>query len=426
MKKKTVTFPYIVNKNGRTGRVKKWKDKFATYFRYSGGPMRNTFSTFEKAVEYLDKAFRTIDTDRSNSVALAPLDGSVQNYRELEQLLKTNGDGATLREAVQFYIYQRPKSKFKPLTVEECAAKYIEMLKKLNKTPSHIETLEKHFRRFNQHFGLRNIHEIETEEIQSWIEECVNEKTGQLWSMKTRNNVLGSLVCLSLYSQKKLHAIHKTDEKNEFQEVERYDDDPKSEVDIYTPNEIRTLLNAAIEHDVELIPIVVLGAFLGLRPSEAHGEGILATRERLKWGDFVWHDSLLKVTGQKVRAIKPRDIPINEAAKKWLEPFCHLKGDIWRHKEANTKKLNSLRKKAGVRSVPNGFRHSYASYRIRELKSNLDQLAAEMGNSPKELISSYKRNVTDKSADEWFSVFPPPDYQERIQVALGSVCTFMH
>jgi integrase len=136
--------------------------------------------------------------------------------------------------------------------------------------------------------------------------------------MKTRNNVLGSLVCLSLYSQKKLHAIHKTDEKNEFQEVERYDDDPKSEVDIYTPNEIRTLLNAAIEHDVELIPIVVLGAFLGLRPSEAHGEGILATRERLKWGDFVWHDSLLKVTGQKVRAIKPRDIPINEAAKKWL------------------------------------------------------------------------------------------------------------
>ena len=244
--------------------------------------------------------------------------------------------------------------------------------------------------------------------------------------MKTRNNVLGSLVCLSLYSQKKLHAIQKTDEENEFQKVDRYDDDPKTEVDIYTPNEIRTLLDAAIEHDVELIPIVVLGAFLGLRPSEAHGEGILATRERLKWEDFVWHDSLLKVMRQKVRKKTTRDIPINEAAKKWLEPFSHLKGDIWRYREANTKKMDALRIKAGVRSVPNGFRHSYASYRIRELKSNLDELAAEMGNSPKQLISSYKKNVTDKLADEWFSVFPPPDYQECIQVALGNVCTFMH
>ena len=113
-------------------------------------------------------------------------------------------------------------------------------------------------------------------------------------------------------------------------------------------------------------------------------------------------------TRPNLRDKKARSIPINEAAKKWLEPFNHLEGDIWRHREANTKKLISLRKKAGVRSVPDGFRHSYASYRIRELKSNLDQLAAEMGNSPKELIDSYKKNVTDKTANEWFSVLPPP------------------
>ena len=107
MKKKTVTFPYIVNKNGRTGRVYNWKGKFATYFRYAGEPIRSTFSTFEKAVAHLDREFRTLDTDRSNSVSLAPLDGNVQSYRELEQLLKSNGDGAALRDAVQFYVCHR-------------------------------------------------------------------------------------------------------------------------------------------------------------------------------------------------------------------------------------------------------------------------------------------------------------------------------
>jgi hypothetical protein len=62
----------------------------------------------------------------------------------------------------------------------------------------------------------------------------------------------------------------------------------------------------------------------------------------------------------------------------------------------------------------NGFRHSYASYRIRHLKGNLPELAQEMGNSPKEIINSYKRNVTDADADKWFNIMPPKDYAELI------------
>ena len=76
-------------------------------------------------------------------------------------------------------------------------------------------------------------------------------------------------------------------------------------------------------------------------------------------------------------------------------PVQTFKGAIWRHKQAHSKKWIALRKDADVRSIYDGFRHSYASYRIRQLKGNLAQLAAEMGNSPAELIDSYKRNVTD-------------------------------
>ena len=69
-----------------------------------------------------------------------------------------------------------------------------------------------------------------------------------------------------------------------------------------------------------------------------------------------------------------------------------------------------LAKKAGVRRIYDGLRHSYASYRIRHLKGNLDQLAEEMGNSPREIIRSYKRNVTDAQANAWFDLMPPAHY----------------
>ena len=77
-------------------------------------------------------------------------------------------------------------------------------------------------------------------------------------------------------------------------------------------------------------------------------------------------------------------------------------------------RFSALRVNAGVKSIYDGFSHSYASYRIRHLKGNLPELAQEMGNSPKEIINSYKRNVTDADADKWFNIMPPKDYAELI------------
>jgi hypothetical protein len=68
----------------------------------------------------------------------------------------------------------------------------------------------------------------------------------------------------------------------------------------------------------------------------------------------------------------------------------------------------------GLRRIANGQRHSYASYRIRQLKGNLDQLAEEMGNSPREIIRSYKRNVTDAEANAWFNLMPPVRYWDAV------------
>jgi hypothetical protein len=122
----------------------------------------------------------------------------------------------------------------------------------------------------------------------------------------------------------------------------------------------------------------------------------------------------LHIVGQKIRSKANRDIPLHAVTRAWLEPFKILQEEIWQYKQAYSKKMAALRAKAGVKSSYDGLRHSYASYRIRHLKGNLPELAQEMGNSPREIINSYKRNVTDADADKWFNIMPPKDYAELI------------
>lgn len=54
----------------------------------------------------------------------------------------------------------------------------------------------------------------------------------------------------------------------------------------------------------------------------------------------------------------------------------------------------------------NGFRHSFASYRLAIVKS-APQVAMEMGNSDRKLYTNYLELVTEEDAQKWFAVLPP-------------------
>ena len=241
---KGVKFPFIFEKNGRTGRVKKWDGKFGTYFIFAGKAKRNSFGTFEAAIDYLDREFGKLDTDRANALSLNPLNGDVRNYAELEQLLRQEGGGATLREAVSFYLAHHKNKRFELRTVEKCAESFVASQRANNISPIQITTLEKHFRRFKKDFGTRRIHEITSLQISVWLATRKDEKTGEFWSAKTRISNLGSLVSLALYAHDTLKAIPDLG-KTEFQKVRKPKKDDRGEVEIYTPDEMRNLLLAA-------------------------------------------------------------------------------------------------------------------------------------------------------------------------------------
>lgn len=414
---KKTTFPFAFEKNGRAGKIYRIAngEKFKTYFIFAGEPKQNTHASFENAFAYLEKEFSRLDTDRANAISLNPLNGDVRNYAELEQLLRRESGGASLRDAVNFFLANSKNKRFEPQTFSACVASFLESQRANNISGIQIKTLAKHFRRFEKEFGNFKIHELSALEIGKWLGSRKNETTGEPWSVKTRRSVRGSLVSLSLYAQKILKAIPDNG-ATEFQNVTNPKADAKEEVEIYDPTQLKKLLCTAINADFELIPGLVTGNLCGLRPYEFHAEGL--DRSPLRWEDFNWQDAKLHVTGQKIRSKATRDIPLQAAALAWLAPFKGEKGAIWKYKKAYEDKMNALRKKADVPSYHDGFRHSYASYRIRQAKQDLPLVAAEMGNSPQELLNSYKRNVTDADAARWFSIMPPKGYAAHIKALL--------
>ena len=418
MKKKRLAFPFLHTSNGRHGKVYKLGNgTFKTHFTFGHKAYQNTFSTFEKAFEYLEGEFNRLDSELENTASQFPLARDRRHYWELEQRLKQESENTSLWEAVDFFLAHNKKKKLVHHTVKEAIQKFLASRTSNGAAPQQIKTLKKHLHRFEKTFGSRMIHTIDASEIADWLDGCKNQKTSKLWSPKTKKSVRGSLVSMARHARKMLQAIPYTGEETEFEKVPAAKVVRTDQVEIYTPEELAKILGAAIELDIDLIPIIVLGAFLGLRPTEAHGEDV--ERDRLTWEAFDWEERTITLFNQKVRTNRPRTIPVQSAAEKWLAPFKQLKGPIWGMKSAYDRRLGLVRAKASVNGIIDGFRHSYASYRIKQLKGSLEELAEEMGNSPAEITRSYKRGVSEAQAKKWFEILPPKGYDKKISSVLN-------
>jgi hypothetical protein len=282
-----VTFPFVFEKNGRKGRIKKWADdKFGTYFMFAGEKIRNSFKTFEAAFEYLDAEFSKLDADAVNSTVLHPVNHSVKVYAEMEQRLKELGNGASLLEAVNFYVLHHETKQFKPRKVQECIELALEAAK--GTSISNQETLAVHYRAFAKEFGTREIHRVTAEQILAWL-------TKRYPNPKTQKNVRGSIVQLFKHAHDILKAIPEM-VKVEPQKIKTPKTDKQTLVEIYTPDEMEKWLLGALEHDIDLIPLIVTGGFEGLRPSEIHGER--SRNEPLDWNAYEWNTKTLHVSSR--------------------------------------------------------------------------------------------------------------------------------
>lgn len=180
---------------------------------------------------------------------------------------------------------------------------------------------------------------------------------------------------------------------------------PARQPGILTVEQLRAALFAMLEAGrFDLLPGVVLGAFVGLRTSERMG----ARWEHIHLDDPQPYAKVAEgKTGQ-------RNVPLSEAAVAWLAVCRQPAGPIFPCDEsAWLKRLATFRKKHNLGDWPhNCLRHSCPSYRLAQ-GENTAVVADEMGHSVGVLKRRYHRLVPPAEAAAWFAI-RPPDGERRV------------
>lgn len=327
---------------------------------------RNSFKTYDSAYKDIIERIEKYESNPKESAALFPLRHERQVYSEIESLLREQCDGATIRDAATYYIQHHKKNAIQKQTVRDCYLAFYKAQELAKKSEDHLRSIKKHIERFIESFGERFIDEISTKQVEDYLQSRRNRphqkkdsgprdpnpETEELWSATTRNNNRGSLVGLANYARDVLRAIEKGD--TTFESVPKATEDNKGEVEIYTPSEMERILAAAIEWDLEILPVIVLQGFEGLRPSEAHGER--NKRPRLTWRQINQSAGFVDLRHQKVRKLRSRHIPLFPNAEAWFLPYLNLgySEAIWTPKESHTVRYAKIKRKAQVRGVTDG------------------------------------------------------------------------
>ncbi len=139
------------------------------------------------------------------------------------------------------------------------------------------------------------------------------------------------------------------------------------EIEVFTANELAKLLASS---DAEILPLLVLGAFAGLRCNELL---------RLDWSDVRLSEGVIVVSAAKAKTTSRRTVPISETLRAWLLPIAKDSGPIWTLSHSyQSARQRATAHRAGVVWKDNGLRHTWISCRLAELKDE-NRVALEAG-----------------------------------------------
>ena len=171
-----------------------------------------------------------------------------------------------------------------------------------------------------------------------------------------------------------------------------------SEIEFYTPDEFKRMLEVNNKDLLSLRPLIAIGGLAGLRTAELL---------RLDWAD-VWRvPDHIEVTARKSKTRQRRLVEICPALTAWLATSrANKTGKLWEgHEVTFQQKIVQLCEKAKVPRKHNGLRHSYCTYHFAK-DGNENMTAAQAGNSPAMIHGHYKGLATKADGENWFKVTP--------------------
>ncbi len=276
-------------------------------------------------------------------------------------------------------------------TLDEVRTEFLDS--KAKRSKRHVQSLTSDTKSLTDKFGSRCILDLQLSELTKWITSMKvgarakqnrwsNNRTMFRWA---REN--GYLPDIKTEIERVDAALWAPESREDWTE-----DDGFGEACLLTPAQLRNLFAALPER---LIPVLALGAFAGIRRSEA---------SRLHWRMVKeGHIEVPRLIARKKK--KRRLAPYLPACSAWLEPCRQSNGLIIPYKDRFNQVI-AIAKNIGIKPWPqNVLRHSFISYRLA-LTQNIAQVAQEAGTSAEKIESNYDEKATKKDAEAWFAVLP--------------------
>lgn len=211
---------------------------------------------------------------------------------------------ATLRDVVEDYIHRRQAAE-KSSLIDEAIDEFLEMKKAAKKSVRYIGDLRYKLNKFaDDHAGLL-LSEITPVSLEQWLE-------GLGVSAVTRNGYRRVLTVFFEWGGKRGYC----DRENNVARDTEVAEEVEEEVAIFTPGEMRVVLNAA---PPELLPVIALGAFAGLRVEEIR---------RLDWSAVDLLKKRIKVEARVAKSSRKRYVPISETLFQWIQPAAKSTGKV--------------------------------------------------------------------------------------------------
>lgn len=291
--------------------------------------------------------------------------------------------GKNINDAGAFFVDHLERVRRCKTTVAQLAEEVIQAKRKDGRAPRYIESLRLYLSKFCQDFGDRPIAAVTVEELDTWLRDLP-------YSPKSRANFRSHIGVLFSYAARRRMIdfnpiLHTAKPK-------LIDKAPE----IFAVDELRALLDAANRTAPDVLPMLAIGAFAGLRDAEI---------KRLDWTEVDLTRGHIEIKAAKAKSARRRIIPIQSNLAAWLGPCSGMTGPVvpWSARG----KLARVRKAAALTRWPkNGLRHSFASYRLAAIH-DAPRVAAELGHTtPQLLYSTYRELVLPEEAERYWKLGP--------------------
>jgi integrase len=319
--------------------------------------------------------------ERHSREAIGLLQREMSDFIEAKRKLAAYGE--TINDAVKFRIDHLERVRRHGITVAQLADEVVEAKRRDGRSQVYLRDLRYRLSKFVQDFGVRPIAGITLDELDNWLRALP-------YSPQSRKNYRTIVGLLFSYAESRgiidRNLILRT------AKPKLVDRPPE----IFAVGELRTLLEAANRVAPDVVPMLAIGAFAGLRDAEL---------KRLDWSEVDLARGHIEVKAAKAKSARRRIVQLQPNVAAWLRPYAGMKGRLV-PVGARTK-LGRVREVADLARWPkNGLRHSFSSYRLAATH-DAPRVASELGHtSPHMLYSTYRELVLPEEAEQYWKLTP--------------------